>query len=159
MPLSVQPSEAARPAWRGQAPFRHCLLLNESTVVADAAYSKGDDMNRARISLMGIALFAVLAATAQAVTSEVAQVQPSGESVAAQPANPAGEAIAAAPVLMSTGISCTFNCNDGTGLLLYCALGTLGECCAQAQPACSPYGGLASGICWQGRLGLPCTPE
>ena len=118
-------------------------------------------MNRTRISLMGIVLFAALAATAQAATSEAVRLQPAGASIAAEPANPAGEAIASEPVPipMSSFISCTFNCSDGTGLLLECAFPTLGQCCAQGQPACSSYGGLASGICWQGRLGLPCTPE
>ncbi len=54
-------------------------------------------------------------------------------------------------------ITCTFNCADGTGLLLFCEDDTLGECCQHAEPACSQHGGLVSGICKKGRLGLPCT--
>jgi hypothetical protein len=116
-------------------------------------------MNRARTILIAIALCAALAATAQAETSAVAQPQPAGISFAAEPSITAGEAIASQPILMSSGISCTFNCNDGIGLQYQCPFPTLGQCCAQAQPACSSHNGLASGICWQGHLGLPCTPE
>ena len=116
-------------------------------------------MNRTRTSLIGIALWAALAATALAETSGVAQPQPAGVSFAAEPTIPGGEAIAPEPVPMSSGITCNFNCNDGIGLLYQCALPTLGQCCAQAQPSCSSHGGLASGICWQGHLGLPCTPD
>ncbi|MEE8524051.1 MAG: hypothetical protein V3T72_08975 [Thermoanaerobaculia bacterium] len=54
-------------------------------------------------------------------------------------------------------ITCTFNCADGFGFLLYCEDETLGECCQHGGPACSEHGGLVDGICKKGRLGLPCT--
>lgn len=72
-----------------------------------------------------------------------------------------------APVLLetfdfqvaATSIVCTFECADGTGFALDpCTDGSLGACCANGEPACSAHGGLESGICKQGRLGLPCTP-
>ena len=59
----------------------------------------------------------------------------------------------------SIPISCTFHCNDGYGYVLDpCNDGSLNACCANAEPACAGNGGLQSGICQQGRLGLPCQP-
>jgi len=56
-------------------------------------------------------------------------------------------------------ISCTFKCNDGIGYYLpSCGEGSLNACCGLAQPACENNEGLESGICRQGRLGLPCQP-
>ncbi len=56
-------------------------------------------------------------------------------------------------------ITCTFHCNDGYGYGLNpCNDGSLGACCANAVPACANNGGLQSGICQLGRLGLPCVP-
>lgn len=61
------------------------------------------------------------------------------------------------PIALSTGITCQFTCEDGSGFGLDpCPDSTLGECCAYAEPACAGHGGLASGICTNGRLGLPC---
>jgi hypothetical protein len=111
---------------------------------------------------MVIALCAALAAPALGATPDAAQSQPAAApagSVAAEPTIAVGEAIAPEPLPMSSGITCTFNCNDGFGFFYQCPHPTLGQCCAQAQPACSSHGGLDDGICWQGRLGLPCNPE
>ncbi len=58
----------------------------------------------------------------------------------------------------SAGVVCTFLCNDGIGFLYYCPDPGVGTCCSQAQPACASHGGLDSGICRKGRLGLSCTP-
>lgn len=63
-----------------------------------------------------------------------------------------------APVANSSGVVCTFNCNDGIGFLYYCPDPNMGTCCSQAEPACADHDGLESGICRKGRLGLPCTP-
>ncbi len=56
-------------------------------------------------------------------------------------------------------IVCTFECEDGIGFGLNpCNDGSLGACCANGEPACADHGGLKDGICWKGRLGLPCIP-
>ena len=70
------------------------------------------------------------------------------------------EGSAAGRVEASSGgrIVCTFHCNNGIGALYYCPDSNLGTCCGQAEPACAQNGGLESGICRRGRLGLPCTP-
>jgi hypothetical protein len=63
------------------------------------------------------------------------------------------------PLASFTEITCQFNCEDGSGFGLDpCPDDTLGECCAYAAPACANHGGLESGICTKGRLGLPCQP-
>jgi hypothetical protein len=116
-------------------------------------------MTRVRTGLIVLALCATLAAAATAATSGPAQPQTAGEIAVAEPAVPPGEAIVPEPVPMTDGIFCTFECNDGTGLGLQCGLPTLGQCCAQGQPACASHGGLEDGICRKGRLGLPCVPE
>jgi hypothetical protein len=120
-------------------------------------------MKKRVISLLGAALSAALVAWTLAPAM-------------AQPDSAAGEAAQAAPDLppapaqlpsvdaerpvspASTGVVCTFNCNDGYGLLYNCPDPSLNVCCQQAQPACSSHGGLESGICQKGHLGLPCTP-
>ena len=61
------------------------------------------------------------------------------------------------PMASLTGITCQFNCEDGSGFALNpCPDSTFAECCAYAEPACAGHGGLASGICTNGRLGMPC---
>ena len=59
--------------------------------------------------------------------------------------------------LSAAGITCSFQCEDGTGYLLDCQEPTFGACCDQGEPACANNGGLSDGICFRGRLGLPCT--
>ncbi len=123
--------------------------------------------------LTAIACAAVLAATAapNAATPEGTPENVVKEPVAAAAGERLGSAEAAssrldsrveadteAAVFKTPGITCTFKCNDGIGLLYSCPDSGLGTCCSQAQPACAAHDGLDSGICKRGRLGLSCVP-
>lgn len=125
-------------------------------------------MNATRIGLAILALCIGLAASTLAAAPD--SVEPASEPTtapeitAAEPAPappevPADETLLQPePLLMSTGIVCTFKCNDGYGFLYDCPDPTFGECCSQAEPACSAHGGLESAICKRGHLGLSCIP-
>ena len=71
----------------------------------------------------------------------------------------AGDVAAELETSRSGGVTCTFTCNDGIGYVYDCPDPSLGTCCAQAEPACASNGGLDTGICRKGRLGLICNPD
>ncbi len=115
-------------------------------------------MSRKPATLLALALAAGLAVAALAATGASQEPAPETPAVAAPAAPAVLPPFEPEPAPMSTGITCTFNCADGTGFFYDCPDPTLNECCQQAAPACSSHGGLTSGICKKGHLGLSCVP-